>query len=218
MINRAIKGAIFDLDGVLLDSMLIWKDLGARYLMSIGVEPEEGLGTILFSMSMEQAAEYLVDHYSLDKTPEDVGRAITEVLKDFYYDEVKTKEGAKELLEKFSAAGIRITAATSSPRGHITAALERNGLLGYIEKIFTNAEVGSSKHTPEIYDAAAGFMGTERGETYVFEDSQYALETAAAAGFVAVGVFDAHGASDQESMKKTAAVYLEDLTQVEKLL
>ena len=52
-----IKGAIFDIDGVLLDSMIIWTDLGERYLRSIGKEPEEGLTEKLFSMSMEQGAE-----------------------------------------------------------------------------------------------------------------------------------------------------------------
>ncbi len=51
------KGAIFDLDGVLLDSMGIWNDLGARYLRSRGLMPEPGLNEILFSMSMEQGAE-----------------------------------------------------------------------------------------------------------------------------------------------------------------
>lgn len=59
------KAAVFDLDGVLLDSMGIWNDLGARYLRSLGVTPEEGLNEILFSMSMEQGAEYLHTHYAL---------------------------------------------------------------------------------------------------------------------------------------------------------
>ena len=54
-----IRGAIFDLDGVLLDSMGIWNDLGARYLRSLLVEPEPGLNQILFCMSMEQGAAYL---------------------------------------------------------------------------------------------------------------------------------------------------------------
>ena len=57
------KAAVFDLDGVLLDSMGIWNDLGARYLRNLGVTPEEGLNEILFSMSMEQGAEYLHTHY-----------------------------------------------------------------------------------------------------------------------------------------------------------
>ena len=47
-----ICGAIFDLDGVLLDSMAVWNDLGVRYLQKRGIQPEAGLSQILFSMSM----------------------------------------------------------------------------------------------------------------------------------------------------------------------
>ena len=47
-----IKGAIFDLDGVLLDSMSIWTDLGARYLAAHGIEAEEGLAEIYISRGM----------------------------------------------------------------------------------------------------------------------------------------------------------------------
>ena len=51
-----IKGVIFDIDGVLLDSLEIWTDLGERYLVSIGKAAEEGLADALFSMSMERGA------------------------------------------------------------------------------------------------------------------------------------------------------------------
>ena len=50
------KGVIFDVDGTLLDSMSIWEDAGARYLKSIGAEPEENLGKILYPMTIEEAA------------------------------------------------------------------------------------------------------------------------------------------------------------------
>ena len=207
-----IKGAIFDLDGVLLDSMSIWTDLGARYLAAHGIEAEEGLAEILFSMSMEQGAEYLVKNYPLTETAEEARDGMRDMLRDFYYDEVGAKAGAEELLAGLEKLGVKITAATSSPRGHVEAALERNGLLRYIPKIFTSAEVGSSKHTPEIYDAAASYMGTERGQTLVFEDSLYALKTAADAGFRAVGVFDADGESDQKGVEETGEIYLKELT------
>ena len=61
-----IKGAIFDVDGTLLDSMGIWKDVGVRYLNSIGVEAEPDLGTILFTMSIQEGAEYIKEHYSYE--------------------------------------------------------------------------------------------------------------------------------------------------------
>ena len=83
--RQDIKGVIFDVDGVLLDSMGIWTDLGARYLVSIGKTPEEGLAEILFSMSMEQGAEYLREHYSIGLTAEEIGTGLQDMLRDFYY-------------------------------------------------------------------------------------------------------------------------------------
>ena len=94
------KAAVFDLDGVLLDSMGIWNDLGARYLRSLGVTPEEGLNEILFSMSMEQGAEYLHTHYALPQSAAEVGAGIADMLRDFYFYEVPAKDGAAALLAR----------------------------------------------------------------------------------------------------------------------
>ena len=212
--RQDIKGVIFDVDGVLLDSMGIWTDLGARYLVSIGKTPEEGLAEILFSMSMEQGAEYLREHYSIDLTAEEIGTGLQDMLRDFYYYEVQAKPGAQQLLQAVSSAGIKITAATSSPREHIEKALERNGLLSYVDRMFTNAEIGKSKHSPDIYDAAADHMGTAPGETCVFEDSLYALRTAAAAGYHTVGVYDSKGESDQEGLRGSAEIYIHELCEI----
>ncbi|MCR4649845.1 MAG: HAD family phosphatase [Lachnospiraceae bacterium] len=206
-----IKGAIFDIDGVLLDSMGIWDDLGARYLQSIGKIPEEGLNKILFSMSMEQGADYLNEHYSLNKQTDEIVKGIGGMLETFYFDEVLSKSGSKELLEFLKEKNIKITAATSSPREHVEKALSRNGLIGFFDKIFTTSEVGISKHSPDIYDLAADFMGTKPEETFVLEDSLYALKTAKNAGYVSIGIFDSKGESNQDELSKTADLYLTDL-------
>ena len=67
-----IRGAIFDLDGVLLDSMGIWRNLGARYLRARGITPASGLGNVLFAMSMEQGAAYLKTHYPLPESEAEI--------------------------------------------------------------------------------------------------------------------------------------------------
>ncbi len=203
-----IKGVIFDIDGVLLDSMIIWTDLGERYLKSIGKEPEEGLTEKLFSMSMEQGAEYLKDKYSIDESVPEILDDINNISKNFYYNEVEAKPGVKELLEDFSSRRIKMVAATSSPRGHVERALTRVGLLEFIDRIFTNGEVGVSKHEPDIYNLAAEHMGTVPSETLVFEDSLYALKTAKSAGYVTVGIYDARGEKDQAGLKENAELYL----------
>ena len=206
-----IKGAIFDIDGVLLDSMGIWDDLGARYLRSLGRIPEEGLNKILFSMSMEQGAEYLNEHYGLNKSVKETVEGIGRMLEDYYFYEVLLKPGAKEILEFLKSKNIKMAAATSSPRTHIEKALSRNGLLGYIDKIYTTSEVGVSKHSPDIYNLAADFLKTKSEETLVFEDSLYALKTAKEAGFVTVGVFDEKGESNQAELENQADLYLKKL-------
>ena len=210
-----IKGAIFDIDGVLLDSMIIWTDLGERYLRSIGKEPEEGLTEKLFSMSLEQGAEYLKDTYNIDKDTSGILDDINKISEHFYYHEVEAKPGVEELLKDFRARGIKMVAATSSPRSHVERALTRTGLHNYIDKIFTNSEVGVSKHEPDIYNLAAEYMGTDPSETLVFEDSLYALKTAKAAGYVTVGIYDAQGEKNQAGLLENAKLYLksyEDLS------
>ena len=178
-----IRGAIFDLDGVLLDSMGIWKDLGARYLRSLHIQPEPGLNEILFAMSMEQGAAYLKEHYPLPQSEAEIGEGIARMLEDYYFYEVPAKPGAAALLNFLAERGIPMAAATSSPRTHVTRALERLGLLPYLQAVFTTGEVGVSKHEPAIYHRAAERLGTAPEETLVFEDSLYALKTARAAGY-----------------------------------
>ena len=206
-----IKGAIFDIDGVLLDSMGIWDDLGARYLRSLGKSPEEGLNKILFSMSMEQGAEYLKNNYDLRQSVKETVDGLGKMLEDYYFYEVLLKPGAKEVLEFLKSKNIKMAAATSSPRTHIEKALSRNGLLGYMEKIYTTSEVGVSKHSPDIYCLAADFLKTKPEEALVFEDSLYALKTAKEAGFVTVGVFDEKGESNQAELENQADLYLKKL-------
>ena len=88
--------------------MGIWSDLGARYLRSLGVTPEEGLNEILFSMSMEQGAEYLHTHYALPQSAAEVGAGIADMLRDFYFYEVPAKDGAAELLAALTARGVKL--------------------------------------------------------------------------------------------------------------
>ena len=211
--KNGICGAIFDLDGVLLDSMAVWNDLGVRYLQKRGIQPEAGLSQILFSMSMEQGADYLKAKYQLPDTPQEILNGIEQMIRDFYFYEVQPKEGARELLQFLQDQGVKMIAATSSPREHVTKALQRSGLYDYLQQIYTTGEVGVSKHEPMIYQLAANSLGTKPEETLVFEDSLYALKTAKNAGFRAIGVYDADGETDQEGVRQTGELYLKSLTE-----
>lgn len=210
-----IKGAIFDVDGTLLDSMEIWEDAGARYLRRIGVEPEKNLSEILYPMTMAEGAEYVKKRYQLELALDEIIQGVLDTVRDFYFYEAPVKPGVKELLFWMKEKNVAMTAATASDRGHIEAAFKRLGIDGYFDRIFTCSEVGAGKHYPLIYERAADYLRAKPGEVLVFEDALYALMTAKGAGFCTVGVYDRFSEGEQKEIKRQADIYLRDLTDPE---
>lgn len=210
-----IQGVIFDVDGTLLDSMQIWDHAAKRYLKREGIEAEDGLSDILFSMTMMEGAEYVIKAYNLKKNPEEIIEGINEIVFQFYRDEVQEKAGVTELLEKFQQKRIKMAVATSTDRFLIEAAFKRLGLMKYFERIFTCSEVGASKNVPKIFLEASNVLGTDVEHTWVFEDGLYALRTAKNAGFHTVGVYDRASDKDQEKLREEAEIYLENIKEWE---
>lgn len=209
-----MRGAIFDVDGTLLDSMGIWKDAGKRYLADLGKEAEKDLNDILFPMTMEESASYLKKRYGLAQDEEEIARGIHSEVEDFYRNEAQLKAGAAELLAMLDERGIAMTVATSNERMHVEAAFERLDITGYFKEILTCSEVGRPKSDPLIFERAAEIMGTERHETFVFEDGLYAIVTAKNAGFRTVGVFDDSSMKDRKRIEETADICLGTLRDI----
>lgn len=199
-----IKGAIFDVDGTLIDSMPTWHNCGARYLATLGIEAEPGLGDILFTETSETGALYLIDHYKLTVAPEEVAKGLSEQMENYYFHEAAMKEGARDFLDRLAEAGVPMTVATSTDRYCIEAAFEKLDLGRYFRKIFTCPEVGATKAEPLIFEVCAEETGTKPGETWVFEDGLYAIKTAKEAGFRTVAVYDKISDGDFEEMKELA--------------
>lgn len=87
-----IKGAIFDVDGTLLDSMEIWETAASLYLKKLGICPQAELGRILYAMSMEESAKYLIQTYHLPYDETTIIDGIYQVISDFYRYEVREKK------------------------------------------------------------------------------------------------------------------------------
>ena len=206
----SIKGFILDMDGTLIDSMPIWDVLGERYLSLKGIEAEKGLGKLLYPMSLEESSHYLKTHYGLMESEADIRAGFMDIVKHFYYDEVKEKEGALAFVSSCKERG-DIVVATTSPMDYAQAALSRLGILPYISRIFTCSELQTTKKEPFIYERAAEFLGLSAGECLVAEDMLHALLVAKSAGFMTLGVYDASADKDQESLIKEADFYVRDL-------
>lgn len=204
-----MKAAIFDLDGTILDSMDIWYDAASRYLRSIGTEPEEDLGSIIFTMTVEEAAAYAREHYGLCQTEQEITEGVLNILRNFYYEEVQPKEGAPAFLRMLCDQGVSMAAATAGNRELAEAALRRLGLWNYFRGLLTCTEVGHGKHEPHIFLEALDLLGTNPEETCVFEDALYALKTAKGIGCRTVGVKDEGSLKDQEQIRAVSDSYIE---------
>ena len=207
-----IKGAIFDADGTLLDSMHIWDEVGERFLRSKGKMPEADLYKILFPMTLEESSVYLKMHYALDESPKEIKEGVLSVIDGFYRREVGLKAGVKDYLAYLHQNGIRMSVATTSDKGQIEAAFIRLGIRKYFREIFTCSELQTNKREPTVYLKAAEALDVNPSETVVFEDVIYAVKTAKKAGFFTVAVEDASSLDSREEIKEAADLYIRDFT------
>lgn len=210
--NISLKGAIFDADGTLLDSMHIWRELGARYLQSLDITPEKDLSRILYPMSLEQSCHYLKEHYGLKDSEGEIQSGILGIIEGFYCDEVMLKDGVRGFLEGLRRKNIPMVIATSGNRELLTYALERNDIAGYFAEIFTCTELATTKQQPDIFMACAEYLRMRPENVGVFEDSYFAIEAAKNAGFIVVGVADDSNIHQREMIKATADYFIENFT------
>ena len=212
----SIQGAVFDVDGTLLDSMSVWDTAGEKYLRSIGYEPRENLNEVFKNMSLLQAARYYRTEYGVTLCDDEIVDGVNSMLERYYRFETTLKAGVRELLALLRKKGVRLCIATATDRYLVEAALDRCGVLSCFDGIFTCGEVGHGKDEPYIFEEALRLLGTERARTVVFDDALYAVRTAKEAGFLVAAVCDSHEKA-QDSIRELADLYLEDFTQTEKI-
>lgn len=123
-----ITGAIFDLDGTLMDSMYIWDSIGSDYLLSRGITPKGNLNEIFKNMSLYQAALYYQDEYGLK---DDVGAildGVNSMIEGYYTKDVAPKDGITGLLDKLLDKNVKMCIATATDKHLVEAALKNNGM------------------------------------------------------------------------------------------
>ncbi len=212
-----ISGAIFDLDGTLIDSMAIWDDIAYNFLVSQGAIPKPDLRERVATMYLNESARYLVDEYNLTCTPQDFKDYTERIIEDFYVNTVPPKRDAVEFLRKLKNSGVKMCIATATERKLAVPALEHNGMLEFFDAIFSCAEIGLSKQSPEIFDRALEFLGTPKNETFVFEDSYHAVATAAKSGYNVVAISDKSAGKNEEEIKKLSVKFIENYAELEEI-
>ena len=207
------KGAIFDMDGTLVDSLMIWdvlwEQFGQRFLGITGFHPSEEADKAVRTMRFEVATEYIHKTYGMGRDGRDVFLAAEQLVTDFYKNDVKVKAGVIPFLEACKKARIPLCIASATDHGWLETAITVTGLVPYFDLILSCQDVGVGKDRPDVYELALKKMGTPRGETWVFEDSLVAIETARGAGLRTVGIYDRYNFGHAR-MREISDLYLDE--------
>ncbi|MBN2689287.1 MAG: HAD family phosphatase [Gammaproteobacteria bacterium] len=205
------KGVIFDLDGVIVDSVPLhfeaWKrlfqdDLGIHFDLKVYEDMVDGKPRLDAIRDMMP-----------NMTEEEVVAAGDK--KQGYYLEylaqgkLKKFDAAISLIKELLANNIKLAAASSSK--NTRRILEKIGIIGDFTAIVTGNDIIHGKPDPEIFLKAADGMGLDVSECVVFEDSIAGVEAAKNGGFLCVGI-DRHNKPENYQQ---ADLVVKDLTKVD---
>lgn len=209
--KRNIQGAIFDMDGTVLDSMPYWRDHRVQFLKKRGLDAPEGLVDRMQSMTIREAVACMKTTFSLPESEEEILSDMLSVVRAFYESGLPTKPGLIPFLEELKRRGVPTCIASATDADLVEMALQKSGVRHYFDAVFSTKTIGRSKKYPDIFLLAQKHMGSPTGATWVFEDALYALRTAGAAGFLTVGVYDDDEAYP-EKIRENCDVYFPDFS------
>ncbi|MGY3750481.1 beta-phosphoglucomutase [Vagococcus acidifermentans] len=189
----AIKGFVFDLDGVITDSAeyhyIAWKNLAA----GLGIELDRAFNEQLKGISrMDSLNRILAYGNQSDMYDAAQKEALAQKKNDEYVKLIQQVTpadilpGISELFADLKAAGIRIALASASKNGPFI--LERLGLMAQVDTIVDPAELANGKPDPEIFLKAAEQLNLAPAECVGVEDAEAGIEAINRAGMFSVGV------------------------------
>ena len=199
---------IFDMDGTLIDSNGIWKDVDTAFLAKRGLpytkEYYEGVAHTIFPL----AAKFTKTFCGLPESEEAIMAEWMDMAGDLYGTSVPVKPGVRAYLDKLRAAGERLIVVTSAVPVHCRTALTHLGLMPYFERIIFAHDLQLEKKDPQLWRLTAEMMGVAPADCTLYDDSVEACRGAKAAGMRAVGVYDPFFAATETEMRAVCSRYI----------
>lgn len=191
---KEIRAAIFDLDGTLIDSMEIWREVDETFFARRGMPVPGGYQEEIAHLGFRECARFTIARYLPREKEEDVIAEWRSLSLSHYNapDAARYfKPGAAELVRALSAAGLELAVATASSSEFFLPVLRAGGIAGLFGAFTTVDEVGKNKSFPDVFVRSAQKLGVPPAECVVFEDNPTALSAARGAGMRTAAVFDA---------------------------
>lgn len=199
-LNFIPHAAIFDMDGLLVDSEVLWDEMNTEFFARRGVKYTLEIKKPTLGRREVDIIEYFRNHYPFFTEPTEVLHAERhEAICKLFKERARLMPGAAELLERFKKDNVPMALASSSILSLVQIAVDKLGLGRYLKAVVTGDMVKIGKPDPEIFLLAAEKLGISPVDCVVFEDAPSGVAAAHAAGMKAVAV--PHATSPAENLQ-----------------
>lgn len=205
-----IKAVIFDLDGTLVKSLWVWRDIDLLYLEEYDQQAGEEVLEEIEGMSFTESAQFFKEKFDLKESIEEIKDKWIEMAYERYSEKVELVDGAREFIEYLKSKNIKVGIGTSNSRELAEATLRSNGVLGFVDAFMTSCEVGKGKPNPDIFLGVAKCLGVEPSECLVFEDTYAGMLAGVRAGMKVYGVKEDASVKNIEKIEELVEEYIED--------
>ncbi len=211
---KNFKGAIFDLDGTLLDSMHIWHDVDVEFFRRRGLPLDSGYVDVIKNMHLPAAAVYTKEKYGLPESAEEIVDEWLGLCAEAYLSDVDLKAGVFDYLKKLYESGVKMAFATASEKIVCEETLKNHGIFDFFTSSAYVSEINVGKTEPDIYLLASERIGVVPEECIVFEDIIEGIRSAKKGGFITCGVFDKSSAKDENEIRQIAYYYIKSFEEL----
>ncbi|WP_246543196.1 HAD family hydrolase [Fusibacter paucivorans] len=185
-----IEAIIFDLDGTLVDSMWIWKQIDIDFLEKRGIVLPEDLQKDIEGMSFTETAQYFMDRFQLNEPMEAIKDEWNAMAKDFYANRIPLKHDVKKIINHALKEGIKLGIGTSNSRELLMTVLEAHQMVSHFDAMRTSCEVKVGKPSPDIFLKVAEDLDVLPSKCLVFEDTYAGVQAARNAGMRVIAIYD----------------------------
>lgn len=213
MLNN-IQAVLFDLDGTLVDSMWMWKDIDVEYLARFGYELPVELQKDIEGMSLNETACYFKSRFQIPDSLEQMKQDWMDMARDKYSHQVPLKPGAKEFLRYLKERNIKTGIASSNGMELVQVVLRALQVEEYLDSVHTCCEVEKGKPAPDIYLLVANELGVFPENCLVFEDVPMGILAGKAAGMRVCAVEDAHSEDQRDEKRRLADYYIRSYDEI----